>query len=216
MNAPKRPRPARPENYAAEKKEGPGVRFWVGLLIFQCIFGASIFVLTKAHYERPSAAAARLSTQNTRPAAARSENAPQTPTAISSTPTLGAPSAAALDGLSTSELRRRASAFFTAGDYVSAVAVYQALAGREAGDLDLRSNLAISTHYAGDSASALEIIRTGLAATPSHQRSWLTLGFISRAMGDTATARDALNRAIAIDAGNSVGQEAAKFLQSLP
>jgi tetratricopeptide (TPR) repeat protein len=196
-------------------KSGQGWRFWAGLAVFQIVFGASIFVLTRAHYERPSAAAAQLVaehsvTVSSRPAFANSSVNPF------GTAGLTQPLPATdLTGVPTAELRRSGSARFTAGDYAQAARHYTEVLRREPNNTDLRNNLAISLHHAGQSIEAVARLRVGLDNNPGHQRSWLTLGFIKRATGDISEAMTALKQAVDIDPGSTIGQEAAQFLATL-
>lgn len=219
---------ARPAAVAAvtPTSRGTGWRFWFGLVIFQVIFGASVFMLTRAHYERPSVAARALVVERRaadnvimppRVTVPPESSRPGTGiTAFPSAPAVTDPTSENIDDLPSETLRQRGSARFTAGEYGEAARLYAVVLGREPGNVELRNNFAISLHYAGRSAEAIRTVREGLETNPGHQRSLLTLGFVSRATGDVTMARDALTRAVNLDAANSIGQEAARFLATLP
>ena len=200
---------------------GRSARFWVGLFIFQCFFGFSVFVLTKSHYERPSLAAARMVakhqldsqaivTPSRQGAIASALSSPATSAQLSGSPST------ALAGQPTTSLRAQASAAFTQSDYAKATRLYRELTARMPGDIEVRNNFAISAHYAGDSSKALDALQRSVKERPEHQRSWLTLGFINRAAGNVEAAKTAFQRAVEINPVNDIGAEARKFLQSLP
>ena len=138
------------------QRRSPRARFWVGLLIFQCFFGFSVFILTKAHYERPSLLAASMVAE--RRSSAGAVGTPPRPSAMTSSlppPTSsarlsGSPSPG-LASQPTTSLRAQASSAFTQADYVKAAQLYRELAVRMPSDIEVRNNFAISAHYAGDS-----------------------------------------------------------------
>lgn len=190
--APRAPAPA------VARGAGRGARFWFGMALFQLAFGFSVFVLTRAHYDRPSAVAAR-----------------QAPPALPAPESTPVPGAADPTALGDDALRQRAGAAFTRGEYLAAAGDYTVLVTRQPRDVEMLNNLAISLHFAGRSAEGLARIREGLALQPGHQRSLLTLGFIQRAVGELDAARTALQRAIDADPQSGVGLEAARLLGEL-
>ncbi len=198
-----------------------GARFWVGLLIFQCFFGFSVFILTKAHYERPSLLAASMVAERRSKAGAvgtpprSSAMTSSLPPPTSSARLSGSPSPG-LASQPTTSLRAQASSAFTQSDYAKAAQLYRELAVRMPSDIEVRNNFAISAHYAGNSVEALAALRRSVQERPEHQRSWLTLGFVNRAAGNADAAKTAFQRAIEINPVNDIGTEALKFLESLP
>ena len=196
-------------------------RFWVGLLIFQCFFGFSVFILTKAHYERPSLLAASMVAEHRSKAGAvgtpprSSAMTSSLPPPTSSGQLSGSPSPG-LASQPTTSLRAQASTAFTQADYAKAAQLYRELVVRMPSDIEVRNNFAISAHYAGNSVEALAALRRSVQERPEHQRSWLTLGFVNRAAGNADAAKTAFQRAIEINPVNDIGTEALKFLESLP
>jgi Flp pilus assembly protein TadD len=55
-----------------------------------------------------------------------------------------------------------------------------------------------------------------VAVDPTHQRIWLTLGFVYSRVGNTENARTALTTAAKIDADNEIGKSAVKMIENLP
>ena len=186
----------------------PGPRFWFGIIIIQVMVGGGIFLLTKAHYQG-AGLLSRESSATTIPVGARLPSS----TAPSNSPPLAA-SARPVEA--TRAIIADANKQFAAQDYEAAARSYIEVVRREPSNTDMRNNLAISLHYAGRSAEALDAAKDGLRMAPDHQRTLLTLGFIQRATGDQANARDSLTRAVAQDASSTVGLEAQRLLQSMP
>ena len=82
--------------------------------------------------------------------------------------------------------------------------------------MDTYNNLGITLHYLGKSSEAILRLYEGVAIDPTHQRIWLTLGFVNSQIGDTVQARAALNTAAKINADNENGESAIKMLEELP
>lgn len=183
------------------------VRFWLGLALFQVAFGLTVFGLTRGYYldrHEPGANLDRLIGES-----AAGPDALQT--AISSLP--AGPPDAALQ--SPDEIGRRADEYFAAHEYRQAAELYERLVETDPTNVPLRNNLAITLHYIGRSAEAVEHLNAGLEIDPGHQRSWLTLGFIDSQLGETESAREALDKAYALDPASDVAQSAAKMLADL-
>ncbi|MEM7405603.1 MAG: tetratricopeptide repeat protein [Pseudomonadota bacterium] len=173
-----------------------------GLVIMQILYGACVFVLTKAYYERPAAPPEPAARQ---PATAQARPAPAT------NPADGVAGSA----LSADALLRQAVTAFRAQDYATAARFYRQIIERDPRNPDILNNYALVLHYTGQSGQALEHLRTALNLNPTHQRSWLTLGFIHKATGRTSEAREALERAVAIDPANVLATEAGRMLGEL-
>ena len=58
-------------------------------------------------------------------------------------------------------------------------------------------------------------LEEGVAADPSYQRIWLTLGYVNSQLGNREKARAALQKAADMDSGNNVGQSALSMLDEL-
>lgn len=186
-------------------------QFWLALLVFQVGFGALVFGVTREIY-RPEisvpAAAPHALPGNVAPAddwAARIS--PQVVDSLTSgtgpTPT---------DPM---ELSRLADEQFAAKNYAQAATYYEKLLALDPDNADLQNNLALTWQYTGRSAEALSLLQQNVARHPDYQRSWLTLGFVNRQLGDVQAARDALETAVRLDATNSVGQSAQAMLDAL-
>jgi tetratricopeptide (TPR) repeat protein len=174
---------------------------WVAILALQTLFGASVFILTKAHYSRVA---------GTPPAveAAAAGSAAGRPTA----PPIPASSFASNDP---ALLRNQAAQQFQSQDYAGAVASYQRLVALEPGDPDLLNNLGLVLHYVNRSEDAIDRLQEALALNDRHQRSWLTLGFVRKDLGENQTARAAFERVLRINDKSSMATEARRMLDSL-
>jgi tetratricopeptide (TPR) repeat protein len=174
---------------------------WVAVIAMQTLFGASVFILTKAHYSRlaaspPDTAAAAAVGATARP------TAPAIPAAsfVSNDPAL---------------LRNQAAQQFQNQDYAGAVASYERLIALEPDDADLLNNLGLVLHYVNRSEDAIDRLQQALALNDRHQRSWLTLGFVRKDLGQTKTARAAFERVLQIDNQSTMATEARRMLDSL-
>lgn len=178
-------------------------KFWVGLAVFQVVFGLAIFGATRLYYlDRPqSARTASITfptgfspaTQNAIASLGDSGASPRTPDAIA----------------------QRADEQFQAGNYLEAADLYGRLVDLDPGNVTLLNNLAITLHYVGRSDEAVQRLNTGLGIEPEHQRSWLTLGFIESRIGNIEEARTALTNAVRLGPDNEVGASAARMLAEM-
>jgi Flp pilus assembly protein TadD len=83
-------------------------------------------------------------------------------------------------------------------------------------DVETHNNLGITLYYLGKSSEAILRLNEGVTIDPTHQRIWLTLGFVNSQIGDTVQARTALNTAAKINSDNEIGKSAIKMLEDLP
>ena len=174
---------------------------WVAIIAMQTLLGASVFILTKAHYSRiaatpPATQAAAATAPASRPAA----------------PPIPASSFASNDP---ALLRNQAAQQFQNQDYAGAVASYERLVALEPGDPDLLNNLGLVLHYVDRSEDAIDRLQQALALNDRHQRSWLTLGYVRKDLGETQTARVAFERVLQIDDKNTMATEARRMMDSL-
>ena len=116
-------------------------------------------------------------------------------------------------------------AYFTA-----AATVYAAAWAKQSTDPGVGTDYAVAQFYSGDIPGALKQINAVLAASPDFQTGWLNKGIfishegqLSKQDGDTKQAtkyfdeaRQALTKAVALDAKSEAGKQADSFLQSLP
>ena len=114
------------------------------------------------------------------------------------------------------ELSRQADEFFSLKQYFRAAELYEQLLAFGPNNADTHNNLGITLHYLGRSTEALRWLNQGVAVDPTHQRSWLTLGFVNSEVGNTEQARIALANAVRMGADNDVGKSAARMLEDLP
>jgi len=179
--------------------------FWIGLAVFQVLFGLVVFGLTREYYlDRPAPPRTGSSTLPAMlPQAFRD--------AVATLPATSPP-----PGSETPEaMAERADARFQARDYAEAAVLYERLVALDPGNPALLNNLGITLHYLGRSDEALARLNEGLAADPEHQRSWLTVGFVNAQLGRRDAAQAALENAVRLDAGNDVGQSAARMLTDM-
>jgi tetratricopeptide (TPR) repeat protein len=184
-------------------------RFWIGLAIFQVVFGLTVFGVSRLYYlgqREPVSTAGSLDFDSIRfpTAIARavqgsieplpeSTTSPQTPEAIA----------------------QRADQQFQARNYAEAAPLYTRLVELDPANVTLLNNLAITLHYLGRSDEAIQHLNTGLGIDAEHQRSWLTLGFINSQTGNFEAARTALTHAIELGPDNNVGESAANMLAEM-
>ena len=76
--------------------------------------------------------------------------------------------------------------------------------------------MGITLHYLGKSSEAILRLNEGVAIDLTHQRIWLTLGFVNSQISDTVQTHTALNTAAKINAGNEIGGFAIKMHEDLP
>ncbi len=120
--------------------------------------------------------------------------------------------------------------FEQGGQYFSAASqVYAAAWKKQATDPGLGTDYAVALFYSGDIGGALKQIDTVLKANPDWQKGWLNKGIflshesrIADQQGDkklaakyTDQAKQALTKAVAIDAKSEAGKQADQSLQQL-
>ena len=113
------------------------------------------------------------------------------------------------------EIARLADQYFGNRQYALAAQYYEKLLGFDQNNADTLNNLGLTLHYVGRSEEALQRLEEGVAADPSYQRVWLTLGFVNSQLGNLDDARAALQKAADMDEGNSIGQSARRMLDEL-
>jgi Flp pilus assembly protein TadD len=94
--------------------------------------------------------------------------------------------------------------------------LYRQLLTFDATNAEIYNNLGLTLHYLGSSEEALQKLNEGVALDPTHQRSWLTLGFVNSQLGNTEQARTALTNASQTGTDEEIHQSALKMLESLP
>lgn len=186
-------------------------RFWVSAAIFQVVFGLAVFAITRHYYASDS--------DGVNPGVTtKPESVPLWPGTVMGTDAL--PPGSSMPPQSTStdpvEISRQADEAFSARQYDRAAALYQQLLTFDAKNAEIYNNLGLTLHYLGRSAEALQKLNEGVALDPTHQRTWLTLGFVNSQLGNTEQARTALTNASQMGTDEEIHQSALKMLESLP
>lgn len=189
-------------------------KFWIQMILFQVIFGLTIFTFTRQYYmQDPGKAGATPATAG--------QSAPAGP--HRATETVGSELTqfdpvlpGAMKSADPAVLARQADEFFAKEQYQQAADAYQQLLATGQNDVETYNNLGITLHYLGRSTEALDILNKGVTVDSNYQRIWLTLGFVNKQLGNNEQARKALTTAVQLDAANDVGKSAAKMLEGLP
>jgi len=186
-------------------------KFWISLAAFEIVFGLAVFAITRQYYiDRPEPARAR--------SAALSEVVPARSDTITEADlaqfNLQVPSQAPPDD--PVEISRLANEYFGSQQYEQAAELYEKLLTYGPDNADTYNNLGLTLHYLGRSTEALQKLHEGIVVDPSHQRSWLTIGFINSQMGKIDDARFALTNAIEVGADEEIRRSATEMLDKLP
>jgi tetratricopeptide (TPR) repeat protein len=187
-------------------------KFWLSLAAFQIAFAAAVFAVTR-HYYQSSAV-----TIGVERSPARAPAVPAWPDPITGgvNPARVDEFFTAIDPQEPAALGRQADEAFGNKQYDRAADLYGRLLALDPGNVELHNNLGLSLHYVGRSAEALSTLVEGVGLDPTHQRIWLTAGFVNAQLGRVAEARLALTNAITLDPNSDVGQSAAQMLANLP
>ncbi|UCH40463.1 MAG: tetratricopeptide repeat protein [Gammaproteobacteria bacterium] len=189
----------------------PNLKFWIPMVVFQIVFGLTIFTITRQYYIQDSDNVGNDSTEIRQPAFVWPDGVTQMDSTQLDSSTFGRSSIE-----DPAELARQANEFFTKGQYDKAADSYQQLLILRPNNVNTYNNLGITLHYLGRSTEALRRLNEGVAIDPTHQRIWLTLGYVNSQTGSTEKARNALTTAVNIDASNEIGKSAAEMLENLP
>ena len=187
------------------------LKFWIPMTLFQVVFGLTIFTITRQYYIQDSDNVSDNTTEIIQPAfvwpdSITETNPAQLNSSIFSQSIIENPA----------EISRQANEYFTKKQYDKATELYERLLVLAPNNVDTYNNLGITLHYLGRSSEALHWLNEGVAVDQTHQRTWLTLGFVYSQVGDTENARSALATAAKIDADNEIGKSAVKMLENLP
>jgi Flp pilus assembly protein TadD len=187
------------------------VRFWISMTVFQVVFGLAVFSITRQYYISGSTSVGPATTVASQPLPVWED-----PFAAGSLPEAGAPAVNPSAAADPMEMSRQADEFFANQQYGSAAELYSRLLALDPRNVELYNNLGITLHYLGRSTEALGRLNEGVTVDPTHQRIWLTLGFVNSQVGNIEQARIALATAVQIEPGNEIGQSAASMLEALP
>ena len=181
------------------------------MTVFQIVFGLTVFTITRQYYIHDSNNVRADPTITSQPSLVLPERImAYDPTQLNS---------ATFSQLSIDdpvEISRQANEHFTSKQYDKAADLYERLLVFNPNNVDTYNNLGITLHYLGRSTEAIRRLNEGVAVDPTHQRIWLTLGFVNSQLGDTEQARTALNTASKMDPDNEIGKSAIKMLADLP
>jgi tetratricopeptide (TPR) repeat protein len=187
------------------------LKFWIPMVVFQVVFGLTIFTITRQYYIQASDNVSK------DPVEVR-QSSSMLPDSISklnpSTLNWSAASQSILED--PAEISRQANDSFAKKQYGKAAELYEQLLTLAPDNVETYNNLGITLHYLGRPTDALRWLNKGVTIDPLHQRIWLTLGFVNSQSGNTEKARTALTTATKIDANNEIGKSATEMLGNLP
>jgi len=187
------------------------LKFWIPMTLFQVVFGLTIFTITRLYYIQDSDNVSDNTTKIIQPTfvwpdSITQTNPAQLTTSIFNLSNIEKPA----------EISRQANEYFTKKQYDKAAELYERLLVIAPNNVNTYNNLGITLHYLDRSTEALQWLNEGVAVDQTHQRTWLTLGFVYSQVGNTEKARSALATAAKIDADNEIGKSAVKMLENLP
>jgi Flp pilus assembly protein TadD len=186
-------------------------KFWISMAAFQIVFGLAVFAVTRQYYV--AGADSRSITRDILNESTSSWPDELTAADLTAFDSLLSSQSSLADPV---EVSRQADESFANREYARAAKLYERLLAFDSNNMDTYNNLGITLHYLGQSSEALRTLNEGVARDPTHQRIWLTLGFVNAQLGNTSQARIALTNAIQIGADDDVGQSAARMLVDLP
>jgi tetratricopeptide (TPR) repeat protein len=187
-------------------------KFWIGLAIFQIVFGITVFALTRNFYMESYYSDGQKSVVKSAPNRGASKMFEREDLRVFDG-IVSTPESASQDPV---EISRLANAYFADGNYEKAAQQYERLLSFSSGSAHVHNNLGISLHYIGRSADALQILDEGIMVDPTNQRIWLTLGFVNKSLGNVDEAKAALAKAMQMNPANEIGKSATAMLAELP
>lgn len=186
-------------------------KFWTLLLVFQVFFGLAVFAITREYYLEDVDAPRRHTVTAAPTSAAWSRGITASDVSRLSSP--GLVDTAPSDPV---EIYRRAEEYFASGQYAQAAQLYEQLLAYAPDDAEIYNNLGLTLFYLGRSDDALRWLNEGVAVDPSHQRIWLTLGYVNSQLGNVDAARTALTNAAQRGGNASIRESAEQMLAELP
>ena len=187
------------------------LKFWIPMTVFQIVFGLTVFAITRQYYIQDSDNLSDEPTEISQPSFVWPDGIMETNPAQLNSSTF---SQSTIED--PAEISRQADEYFTKKQYEKAAELYERLLVLGPNNVETYNDLGITLHYLGRSSEALSRLNEGVAVDPTHQRIWLTLGFVYSRVGNTESARTALTAAAKIDADNEIGKSAVKMLENLP
>lgn len=192
-----------------------GVKFWSLMAAMLVVFGLLVFTITRQIYIPAPNRGDDVATSKNEASLEWSDHALNiSPTLLDPLPASSPP--ANLPGAQDpAELSRLAGESFNNKEYSRAAELYEQLLLYDPKNVDVHNNLGITLHYLSRSDEALRWLDEGVTLDPTHQRIWLTLGFVNSQLGNIEVARAALTTAAEMDSNTNVGQSAARMLEEL-
>jgi tetratricopeptide (TPR) repeat protein len=187
------------------------LKFWIPMTVFQIVFGITVFTITRQYYIQDPDNLSDEPTEISQPSFVWPDGITETNPAQLNSSTFSQSTSE-----DPAEISRQADEYFTKKQYDKAAELYERLLVLGPNNVETYNNLGITLHYLGRSSEALSRLNEGVAVDPTHQRIWLTLGFVYSRVGNTENARTALTTAAKIDADNEIGKSAVKMLENLP
>jgi len=183
-------------------------KFWIGMVVFQVVFGLAVFAVTRQYYLQAAEQAGVSTASHSAAALPVQSEESDLANLISAFPG----PAAITDPV---ELSLQADEAFGNQQFGLAAELYERLLLADPANADTYNNLGLTLHYLGRSAEALSVLNEGVSVDPGYQRIWLTLGFVNIQSGNLDQARSALTRAVQLGADTDVGKSAAHMLEAI-
>lgn len=180
------------------------------MAVFQLVFGLLVFMVTREYYRVDAGSTPQQATAIRQPA-----HKPSDPFSSINPALLGSIISESPAPQDPVEILRQANQQFANKQYFTAANLYEQLLALDPNSANTLNNLGLTLYYLGRSDEALQRLDEGIAAEPTYQRIWLTLGFVNSDLGNIESARTALATAAEIDPGSSVGRSAATMLEKL-
>lgn len=186
-------------------------KFWTLLLVFQVFFGLAVFAITRDYYLEDVEAPGRHTLAAAPTSAAWSRGLSASDVSRLSSPGL-------VDTMPSDpvEIYRRAEEYFAGRQYAQAARLYEQLLVYAPEDAEIYNNLGLTLFYLGQPDDALRRLNEGVAVDASHQRIWLTLGYVNSQLGNIEEARTALTNATQRGGNASIREAAEQMLAELP
>ena len=103
--------------------------------------------------------------------------------------------------------------YFESGRYQEAIEQYKIALELNPKDADTLNDIGLAHYYTGKPELAVEYLRKGTEVDPLFQRGWLSLGVVLVSVDKTKEAKEAWQKAYALDPNSEVGVEAKKFME---
>lgn len=102
--------------------------------------------------------------------------------------------------------------YFESSRFNQAIEIYKKVLELDPRDIDTYNDLGLAYQYVNRTDLAIDILQKGVKEGPSHQRIWLSLGFVYMSAGNNAEAKKALTKAAELNPRTDIGQEAIRML----